>query len=140
MRQRQRLEWSTVGFVEKQSKLRESYLSVLISFDKLWTLKYRLFNWRLCPKVFWLPWKLKQFFNNLENHIYSNCPTVCPVRISLIWWLLGSVTMCDSPVILTKIAKNHLNYQRLALNLCAKELRTHFFLFLNLNPNGQDSG
>ena len=45
--------------------------------------------------------------------------------------------MCDSPVILTKIAKNHLNYQRLALNLCAKELRTHFFLFLNLNPNIQ---
>ena len=75
--------------------------------------------------------KYQYFAKFLKEHSFKSnfydFPIICPVRISLVWWLLGSVTMCDSPVILTKIAKNHLNYRRLALNLGAKELRTHFF-------------
>ena len=47
-----------------------------------WYLKYMLFNWCLCPWVFWLPWKPKLFFW-----------TVITAKISIfsqMWW--GNIT------------------------------------------------
>ena len=66
-----------------------------------------------------------------SNQIKICFPTVCSVRISLVWALLGSVTLCDSPM---KLPKNGQTSDILAEHTASASASNHMSIFQKSLP------